>query len=48
MISLLGAERLSDESTALATTVVEPDACRQYTSPELPKSTSPRFATPFK
>ena len=31
MISLLGAERLPDESTALATTVVKPDASRQYT-----------------
>jgi hypothetical protein len=28
-ISLLGSERLPDESTALATTVVKPDASRQ-------------------
>jgi hypothetical protein len=45
---LLGAEGLPDESTALATTVVKPDASRQYTNPELPKATLSGCGTPFK
>jgi hypothetical protein len=44
---LLGSERFPDVSTALAETVVKPDADRQYTNPELPKITS-GFSTPFK